>query len=193
MSAPSYAHAPETPLSDAVGDLRDRIAPLVHDSAGDFDRLAVSSREPGFSLVTVSVDSRAVGYGAATETSVELPVGDLPPVTVGGFTAEAASEWAAARGRGEALVEPIRPELTTALRLDPFVIDPDFDTIATNEIARGLVASLLDRQATPVNRVLVRHGSPAVAVLLRDGWRAAKMPVTSAWTQFESPEASSRE
>ncbi len=196
--------------------VRDRLAPLLQDSVDGMERLALSSREPGFSLVTVSRDDRVVGYGAATPASVEAPLGDLPPVTVGGFTAEAAADWAAARGRGEVLIEPERPDTLEALRLDPFVIDLDLDTITTDQVARGLVTALLlgrtepsrasapsgssgssgssqlsapSGTSTAARRVLVRPASPAVAVLLRAGWRAIKMDPLSPWSQFEAPAA----
>lgn len=168
---------------------RGRVAPLLRDSAGGMERLAVTSREPGFSLVTVSTDDRVVGYAAATLTSVESPDVDLPAVTVGGFTAQDASERAAARGRGEALPAPTRTE---ARRIDPLVIDPELDTITTDQVARGLVHALLDGRPDQQNGalpVLVHPASPAVAVLLRAGWHAGKTDPLSAWDRFELPQS----
>lgn len=196
-SAPSFApavngfrHESFSPDSALDPQVRDRLAPLLHDSAGGLDRLAITSREPGFSLVTVSADDSVVGYAAATLASDAAPGSDLPPVTVGGFTAEAATAWAAARGRGDAVPESLVDEVHDALRLDPFVIDPDLDTITVDHVARGLVQALLDGRdgVESVRRVLVRPASPAVAVLLRAGWRAIKMDPLSPWAQFEAPE-----
>lgn len=183
-----------------VSVVRDALAPLLTDASSAMERLAVNSREPGFALVTVCIDDRVVGYGAATRTSVAEPADGTPPVTVGGFTAEAVAAWAVSRGRGEAMVASLADEARRvsdgahdALRLDPFVIDPGLDTITTDHVAGGLVAALLDRHAENhghlglVERILVRPGTPAVAVLLRSGWRAVKMDPLSEWAQFATP------